>query len=169
MVEPSTPRLPRVMVDATVLIAGSAFPRWPHEVLRDALKGDFTLVLCPLVINQAQAHLAQDFPHFVKDFERFLKNCHFELVEDPSPQEIGEHQGLLRDQKGIPIALAAIKAKVDYLVSEDKDLTVKNKTTKELRCQIRPMLSGTFLKEVMGWSSKYLEKIRHRHWQDMES
>jgi predicted dehydrogenase len=47
MVEPSVLRLPKVMVDATVLIAGSAFPRWPHEVLRHALKGDFTLAYQP--------------------------------------------------------------------------------------------------------------------------
>lgn len=157
------------MVDATVLIAGSAFPRWPHEVLRHALKGDFTLVLCPLVIDQAKLHLAQDFPHFLKDFERFLENCHFELVENPSTQEVKEHQGLIRDQKDIPIALAAIKTKVDYLVSEDKDFTTKDKSTEELRRSVRPLLSGTFLKEVMGWSSEDLEKIRHRKWSDIES
>lgn len=162
-------RPPRVMVDATVLIAGSAFPRWPHEVLRHALKGDFTLVLCPLVLSQAQAHLAKDFPNFLKGFETFLINCAHEIVEEPSSEEVEGHPNLIRDKKDIPIALAAIKAKVDYFVSEDKDFTAKDATTKELRKHLRPMLSGTFLREVMDWSSQELEKIRHRQWSDMES
>ena len=36
----------RVMADTNVLIAGILFPRWFHEFLRHALKGDFKLVLC---------------------------------------------------------------------------------------------------------------------------
>ncbi|MCL5985837.1 MAG: hypothetical protein M1371_04635 [Actinobacteria bacterium] len=60
MAEPSGKRLPRVMLDATVLIAGSAFPRWPREVLRHALMGDYILILSPLLINQAKNHLESD-------------------------------------------------------------------------------------------------------------
>ncbi len=159
----------RVMLDATVLIAGSAFPRWPHEVLRHALNGDFKLVLSPLIIRQARTHLTKDFPNFVKDFEQFLKNCDIELIEDPNSEQVKEHQNLVRDKKDIPIALAAINARVDYLVSDDKDLTVKDKTTEELRRFIKPMICGTFLKEVMEWTSEDLEKVRRRKWQDIET
>jgi len=42
MISELVKRLPIVMLDATVLIAGSAFPRWPREVLRHALLGDYT-------------------------------------------------------------------------------------------------------------------------------
>ena len=41
--------LPRVMVDANILIAGIAFPRWSHGILRHALRGDIRLVLCKIV------------------------------------------------------------------------------------------------------------------------
>jgi len=157
----------RVMLDATVLIAGSAFPRWPHEVLRHALNSDFKLVLSPLIIHQARTHLAKDFPNFVKDFEQFLKNCNIELIEDPSSEKVKEQQNLVRDKKDIPIALAAINARVDYIVSDDKDLTIKDKTTEELRRFVKPMIYGTFLKEVMEWTSKNLEKVKRRKWQDI--
>jgi len=53
------------MLDATVLIAGSAFPRWPHEVLRHYLISDYILVLSPLLINQAKNHLEKDFPDYL--------------------------------------------------------------------------------------------------------
>ena len=47
----------RAFIDANVLFAGIAFPRWPYEVLRHAAAGDFQLVLSPLVIKQAQRNL----------------------------------------------------------------------------------------------------------------
>ena len=154
----------RVMLDATVLIAGSAFPRWPHEVLRHALNGDFILVLSPLIILQAKIHLAKDFPNFLNNFKQLLKNCDIELIENPDPEQVAERQDLVRDKKDIPIALAAINARVDYLVSDDKDLTVKDKTTEELRQFIKPIICGTFLREVMEWTSEDLEKVRRRKW-----
>jgi len=43
MAEPEKPL--RVMAYANILIAGILFPRWFHEFLRHALKGDFKLVL----------------------------------------------------------------------------------------------------------------------------
>ncbi len=67
----------------------------------------------------------------------------------------------------VPIALAAINAQVDYLVSEDKDLTVQDESTSELRQRLKVMLSGTFLRQVMAWTSEELELIRHRKWSDM--
>ena len=52
------------------------------------------------------------------------------------------------------LLLLSITAKVDYLVSEDKDLTTQDETTAELRRHLKVLLSGTFLREVMGWSSE---------------
>ena len=80
---------------------------------------------------------------------------------------MAQNQGLVRDKIDIPIALAAINAKVDYLVSEDKDLTARDATTANLRQKLTVLLSGTFLREVVGWSSEQLESIRHRTWRDV--
>jgi hypothetical protein len=38
--------------------------------------------------------------------------------------------------------------------AEDKDLTTQDKTAAELRRYLKIMLSGTFLCEVMGWTSE---------------
>jgi hypothetical protein len=77
------------------------------------------------------------------------------------------HTHLKSAVSDVPVALAAIKAKVDYLISEDKDFTVQDETTAELRRHVRPLLSGTFLREVMGWTSEQLEIVRRRKWSDM--
>jgi len=158
---------PRVFVDANILLAGSAFPRWPHEVLAHAADGDFSLVLCPLVVKQAREHLRKIFPAHLARFEKFLRTVDYELAPDPTSEEVNAHRNLVRDVSDVPIALAAIAARVDYLVSEDKDLTAQDETTAELRRRVRVMLSGTFLREVMGWTSEELESIRHRAWNEI--
>jgi hypothetical protein len=40
--------------------------------------------------------------------------------------------------------------------------------TAQLHEQLKVLLSGTFLRQVMGWTSKELEEIRHRKWSDLE-
>lgn len=158
----------RVMLDANVLIAGSVWPRWPYEVLQHALSGDFQLVLSPYVIAQAEAQIAKSFPDNAWRFRQLIEGSNFELVKTPTKQQIEEAAGLVRDVTDIPVALAAIDAKVDYLVSEDKDLTARDETTKQLRDKLTVLLSGTFLREVMEWSSEELERIRHRSWRGLE-
>jgi predicted nucleic acid-binding protein len=43
----------RVMVDANVLFAGTLWPRFPYEVLRHAVLGDYQLVLSSRIIDEA--------------------------------------------------------------------------------------------------------------------
>jgi len=124
-------------------------------------------VLCPYVIRQAHRNLGKRFPEHLERFEEFLSQADFELVPDPSPEEVTQHKGLVRDESDIPIALAAINASVDYFVSEDKDFTARNETTAKLHEQLKVFLSGTFLRQMMGWTSKELEEIRHRKWSDL--
>lgn len=158
----------RVLLDANVLLAGIVFPRWPWEILRHAVRGDFQLVLCPYVIRQARRRIAQRFPEFLDAFDGFLFRCPHELVSDPPPKDVQAHAGLVRDVTDVPVALAAIQADVDYLVSEDKDLTTTDETTAELRGYVQPLISGTFLRQVMGWSHEELEVVRGRTWNEVE-
>ena len=99
--------------------------------------------------------------------EQFLEDCDYEMVPDPDRAEVERNAGLVRDQKDIPIALAAIKAEVDYLVTNDKDLTAEDETTAALREKIRPITVSRFLREVMGWESEELERIKKRNWSDL--
>jgi chemotaxis signal transduction protein len=52
-------------------------------------------------------------------------------------------------------------------ISEDKDFTIQDKSTEELRRHLKIMLTGTFLREVIGLTSEELERIRHRNWDDI--
>ena len=158
----------RVMVDANVLFAGILWPRWPYEVLQHAMQGDFQLVLTPFVIEQVRRTVSTRFTSELARFEEFLSQLDFEEAPDPSGEEVEQHQDLVRDPTDVPVALAAINARVDYLVSEDKDLTSSDETTAKLREQLKVVLSGTFLRQVMDWTSEDLEQVRGRTWHNLE-
>ena len=82
--------------------------------------------------------------------EQFLADCDYEEVPDPGREEVERNLHLVRDPKDVPIALAAISAGVDYLVTNDKDLTAQDETTTALRQNMQPMIVGQFLSEIMG-------------------
>lgn len=154
----------RVMVDTTVLLAGMIWPRFPHEVLQHALRGDLTLVLCPYVLAQARRKFQERFSDFAQDFEDFLTLVPYEEAPDPTASQVAAQQHLVRDITDVPVALAALNAQVDYLVSDDKDLTALNQPVHQ---QLRVLLSGTFLNAVMGWTHEELEAVRRRQWPDL--
>ncbi len=160
---PDVAKLPKVMLDATVLFAGIGWPRWSYEVLRHALNGDYQLVLSPLVIEQARRNLEKKLPALVRAFDAWLNLVPFELVSDPKLEEIQGNRTLVRDISDVPVALAAMAARVDYLVSDDKDLTDKE-ATRELSQRLTVIRPVIFLREVMGWSKEDLEDLRHRNW-----
>lgn len=133
------------------------------------LRGEIQLVVSEFVLTQARRNLAQKYPQHLQRFEKFVALAPFEIVPDAPPEEVDKHKELVRDESDIAVALPYIKAAVDYLVSDDKDLTVQDETTEKLREELTVMLSGTFLRVVMGWTSEELEEVRNRDWEDLES
>ena len=156
------------MVDANVLFSGILWPRWPYEVLQHGIRRDFQLVLSPFVIEQVRRTLSTRFASELGQFEAFLGRLDYEEAPDPGVAQVQQHQDLVRDPTDVPVALAAINARVDYLVSEDKDLTASDATTAKLRERLSVLLTGTFLRQVMEWTSDDLELVRRRTWHDLE-
>jgi predicted nucleic acid-binding protein len=152
------------MVDANVLVAGIGWPRFPYEVLRHAVKGDFQLVLSPFVIDEARTHILKLLPNMAEQFDSFLEESNYEEIPSPSEEELSEHSALSRDVKDIPVALAAIHAQVDFLISQDKDLTEPDEPVHQY---LKVLLPGTFLRQYLNWTSEKLEAIRKRTWDEL--
>jgi len=167
MVNPKSLEKPKVMLDANVLIAGTIWPRWQYTILQHAIKGDFQLVLVPLIIEAARRHILELDAKQLFRFEQFLVDCSFELVNNPTREEVEQNCSLVRSAADVPIALAALNSKIDYFVTYDRDFTDENETTENIR-QALPgiMIPPVFLREVMGWTSEELELIRNRNWED---
>jgi predicted nucleic acid-binding protein len=156
----------RVMVDANILIAGTGWPRFPYEVLQHAVRGDFVLVLAPIIIEEARRHILRLIPEAIGRFEEILQSANCEITGDPTREEVASHATLVRDSKDVSVALAAINAGVDLLITQDRDFTDEAESTQELHQRLTIVLPGTFLREYMGWTSEELEALRTRTWQD---
>jgi predicted nucleic acid-binding protein len=150
------------MVDANILFAAVGWKRWPHYVLKHAAAGDYQLVVSARVIAEATEEIAAKLPHQARPFRRLLAALKPEIAPEPTEKQIARNQRLLPDPEDVPIALAAINARVDYFVSEDKHFTQKSEQTATLHQRLNIMLSGTFLREVMKWTGKQLEDVRVR-------
>ena len=105
----------RVMLDVNVLIAGTIWPRWQYAILQHALRGDFQLVLAPLILESARRNIRDIDARQLPRFERFLDDCLYVLVDNPTRKEVQQNLDLVRSQADVPIALAAIDAQVDTL------------------------------------------------------
>ena len=159
---------PRVFLDANILIRGVTFPRFPYEVLRHAARKEIVAIVCPLVLDSARLYVRERFPDHEAALEALLELMDLEVAPDPSPEEVAAHAGLVRDAKDVPVALAAIGAKAEYLVSTDRDFTDMDDTTVELRRHVKGLPVGVFLHEVMGWSHEALSAIERRRWSGLE-
>ncbi len=155
----------RVLLDANVLFAGSLWPRFPYAVIQHGLASDYTMVLTRLIIAEARRTIGEAFPEGLIQFDGYLQTGAHELAKSPTLEQIKEHPDLVRDAKDIHVALAAMDAQVDFLVTQDKDLT---DPAAPIHQHIKVLLPGTFLREHMGWTSEALEAIRKRNWADME-
>lgn len=144
-------------MDSNVLLAGIGWRRFPHEVIKHAVQGDCQLVLSGIVIEEVREHTARLFPHKLADLDTYLESTNYERVADPSPEERDANRDIVRDLDDVAIVLAAINAKVDYLISQDKDIT---DPAQPVHQRLKIILPGTFLREHMGWSSEALESVR---------
>ncbi|MBZ0315481.1 MAG: PIN domain-containing protein [Anaerolineae bacterium] len=160
----NSPNKLRVMLDANVLFAGSLWPRFPYAVIQHGLAGDYIMVLTRLIIAEVRRTIGESFPDGLIRFDEYLKAIEYEKAKSPTLEQIKAQPDLVRDAKDIHVALAAIHAKVDYLVTQDKDLT---DPSAPIHQQVKILLPGTFLREHMGWTSEALEAIRKRNWADI--
>ena len=158
------PRL-RVALDANVLIAGTLLPRWPHEVMRAALRGLYQPVLPEQVIVEARRHLPR--PSQQSALDVFLAGSGYEELVMPPLERVRADLDLIRSERDVPIALSLLDAQVDILVTNDRDFTDPEATAERFRRQIKVMLAAVFLREVLGWSGESLERARRRTWADV--
>lgn len=152
------------MTDTNALISGIIYPRYSFEILNHVFNQEVSLFLSEGIIKETKRNIEKKFPDYLSGLEKLLTNCPFELVSSPEKADVIKHKGLIRDESDIPILLAAINAKVDFLVTGDKDFIGDSEVVKKLKRYFTPLPPAIFLREVMNWSDEDLEKIRLRKW-----
>ena len=113
----------RCFIDSNILFSAGLFP---NGVVAAALIKAFTppneVVVSDYSLDEVRRAVARKFPHKVNELETFLYRILFTAQLVVTQEEEFEDETAVRDIKDRPILRAARHAKVDVLITGDKDL-----------------------------------------------
>jgi putative PIN family toxin of toxin-antitoxin system len=110
----------RVFLDASVLFA-AAYSRTgsSRDLCREAIRGDVQIVISQPVLEEVEANLTKKAPQALAAFHDLLGLIAIEVSATPTLEELQRAAAYIH-LKDAPIVAAAVKAKVDYLVTWDR-------------------------------------------------
>lgn len=91
-----------------------------RQLIRAAIRGEFTLVISPEVLDETQRNLAKKAPQALHAYSTILSLGEPEIVETPRREEVWEAEEYVHRKDAFIIA-AAKRAQVDYLVTWDRE------------------------------------------------
>ena len=116
---PVDPTAPRVFLDASVIIAGvGSRVGASHAILALAELGLLRPVVCPYVLDETARNIERKTPEAVFRFRDVQNNIAWELVADPTPQQVQPWLDVIV-AKDAPVLAAAVIAHPHWLVTLD--------------------------------------------------
>lgn len=128
--------LPRVFVDANILIAGAdSRSGASRAVLVMGEIGLIQLVTCRQVIEEAERNIRKKLPRAMPNFVEQMTYLNLEILGNPS-NELAEPYFEIIEEKDAPILTAALSANVIALVTlNTKDFTPEVESATGLKIQ----------------------------------
>ena len=109
----------RIFLDSSVLFSAAYSSRGrARELILRAARGELTLVVSDLVLEETRRNLAENAPHSLPYLHRVIETVSFELIR-PTKREVLEAAKIVV-LKDAAILAAAKKAEVDFLVTLDR-------------------------------------------------
>jgi predicted nucleic acid-binding protein len=109
-----------IFLDSSALIAGAISEAGAaHVLLQLGESEDILLTISEMVIVESERSIAKKSPRNLNDLRKLIKTAKLRIVDDPSIKEVEANLYLIEDPNDVPILLAAMKAKVDYLATHN--------------------------------------------------
>lgn len=110
-----------IFLDSSTLIAGAISESGAaHVLLNLGETRDIVLTVSELVIWESERSMAKKAPGNLNDLRALIKSSNLRIVDNPSPEEVEANLYLINDPNDVPILLAAMKARVDYLATHNR-------------------------------------------------
>ena len=110
-----------IFLDSSALIAGAISESGAaHVLLNLGESKDIVLTVSELVIWESERSMAKKAPNNLNDLRSLIRSSNLRIIENPSPEEVEANLYLIHDPNDVPILLAAMKAKVDYLATHNR-------------------------------------------------
>ena len=121
-----------IFLDSSALIAGAISESGAaHVLLNLGESRDIVLIVSELVILESERSIAKKAPNNLNDLRSLIKSANLSIVDNPSKKEVEANLYLISDPNDVPILLAAIKAKVDYLATHNRKHFLDDPTVSE--------------------------------------
>jgi putative PIN family toxin of toxin-antitoxin system len=113
----------KVLIDTNILVSASLDSKGtPYQAYIKAVSSPNRGVVCEQIIMELRKVYQKKFPDKIKSLDRFLALALTTLDLIPYSVVGVSDENLIRDVSDRPILRAAIHAKVDILITGDKDL-----------------------------------------------
>ncbi len=107
-----------LFLDSSALIAGIVSTKGAaRALLLLAESGHITVTISEQVLAETERTIARKVPLALGDLRQAILASQPRIVRDPSPEDVNAHPNLVSHPADVPILLAAMQAKVDYLVT----------------------------------------------------
>lgn len=122
-----------LFLDSSALFAGIVSSTGAARALLLLAESDhITISLSEQVIAETERAIARKVPQALADLRAAIFTAKAQIVPDPPPAEVRDNLHLISHPADVPILLSAMKANVDYLVTnnrvhfiDDPDVAIK--------------------------------------------
>ena len=114
----------KCMMDTNILVSAALFPNSISAgAYMKAVAPPHKSVVSDYSMEELRRVFNEKFPHRIQDHDRFVSMMavSVEIVFTPPEEECAESENKIRDAADRPILRAALAAKVDVLITGDKD------------------------------------------------
>lgn len=110
-----------LFLDSSALFAGINSSKGVRRVLLLLAESEtITITLSEQVVAETERALTRKVPQALADLRAAILASKAQIVQDPTPAEVEANLHLISHPADVPILLAAMKAKVDYLVTHNR-------------------------------------------------
>ena len=108
----------KVFFDSSALFAGVFSATGGARLIMKLAEGKhLRLIVSQQVLAETERSLRAKAPDVLGRYALLLREINVEVVPDPAPEELTPYITLLPHREDVPILVAALKAKADYLVT----------------------------------------------------
>ncbi|MDR2893181.1 MAG: putative toxin-antitoxin system toxin component, PIN family [Deltaproteobacteria bacterium] len=114
----------RLLIDTNILVSAALFPNSvPAKAFTKAVIPPHEAVVCDYSLDEMRRVFNRKFLHRLGDFESFVSRLilAIEVIGTPDQKNSVEGESAIRDVNDRPIFRAAVSAKVDIIITGDKD------------------------------------------------
>ncbi len=143
---------PNLFFDSSALFAGIVSASGASRaLLLLAEAGQVDITVSQQVLAETERAVARKIPRTLPELREAIRATGLRIVRDPSPQEIEAYADIIAHRADVPIVVAAMQVKTDYLVTLNRRHFLDDPAVAD-RSKLRIGTPGA----ALAWARRYL-------------